>query len=97
MIVSFADKGTEDVFNGRRTRDSKRVCPPILWKVARRKLDQLDSVNALHELRIPPGNRLELLRGDRQGQYSIRVNDQFRIVFAWTDSGPVGVTITDYH
>ena len=97
MIVSFGDKGTEDVFNGRRTREANRACPTVLWRVARRKLDQLDTVSRLLELAVPPGNRLESLRGDRQGQYSIRINEQFRISFVWTEAGPTAVHIVDYH
>jgi proteic killer suppression protein len=97
MIVSFGDQGTEDVFNGRRSREATKVCPSVLWRVARRKLDQLDSVSRLGELRIPPGNRLEALRGDRKGFYSIRINDQYRICFVWTDAGPAEVGIVDYH
>ncbi|MEX2093604.1 MAG: type II toxin-antitoxin system RelE/ParE family toxin [Pirellulales bacterium] len=97
MIVSFGDKGTEDVFNGRRTRDANKACPATLWRVARRKLDQLDTVARLQELSVPPGNRLEVLRGDRQGQHSIRINQQYRIAFVWISSGPSAVTIVDYH
>lgn len=97
MIVSFHDKGTEDVFDGRTTRDANRACPRVLWSVATRKLDQLDSVTRLDELRVPPGNRLEALKGDRKGQHSIRINDQFRVCFKWTDAGPAEVEITDYH
>jgi len=65
--------------------------------VAARKLDQLDSADELRDLRHPPGNRLERLRGDRVGQYSLRINDQYRICFAWTDAGPEDVEIVDYH
>jgi proteic killer suppression protein len=97
MIVAFRDEGTEDIFNGNNSRAARRTCPESLWKVAARRLDQLDSVSALDELRIPPGNRLEALRGDRTGQHSIRINDQYRICFAWTDSGPDSVEIVDYH
>lgn len=68
-----------------------------IWRVAGRKLDQIDSVTALEELKVPPGNRLESLEGDRKGQYSIRINDQFRICFKWGESGPFDVEITDYH
>jgi toxin HigB-1 len=68
-----------------------------LWKTAARKLDQLDSVATLNELRIPPGNRLELLSGDRKGQHSIRINDQYRICFVWTHLGPDQVEVVDYH
>jgi len=66
-------------------------------EIAARKLDQIDSVIALHELRIPPNNKLESLSGDRKGQYSIRINDQYRICFVWTESGPDQVEIVDYH
>lgn len=65
--------------------------------MAVRKLDQLDSVNSLDELRVPPGNQLEALKGNRKGQHSIRVNNQYRICFVWTDAGPDGVEIVDYH
>jgi len=97
MIVSFKDEGTEDVFNGKNTKAARKTCPESLWKVAARKLDQLDSVTALKELRVPPGNRLETLAGSRKGQHSLRVNDQYRLCFAWTDSGPDKVEIVDYH
>lgn len=97
MIQSFRDGATEDVFNGRDTRAARRRCPQQLWKVAGRKLEHLDSVARLDELRIPPGNRLEALSGDRVGQFSIRVNEQYRICFVWTDGGPSEVEIVDYH
>ncbi len=74
-----------------------RTCPKSLWNNAVRKLDQLDSVVSLDELRVPPGNRLELLSKDRKGQHSIRINDQYRICFNWTETGPIDVEITDYH
>ena len=74
-----------------------RACPKSLWKTATRKLDQLDSVLTLAELRTPPGNRLESLSGQRKGQLSIRINDQFRICFRWEENGPADVEITDYH
>lgn len=97
MIQSFADAGTGDVFNGRPTRAARRACPAELLAVARRKLDQLDSTVSLAALRVPPGNRLEALRGDREGQHSIRINDQYRVCFRWTDAGPAAVEIVDYH
>ena len=97
MIQSFKTAGTEDIFNGRRTKSARSTCPQSLWKIAARKLDQLDSVTALHELQIPPGNRLEALQGNRQGQHSIRINDQYRICFRWTEMGPAQVEIVDYH
>ena len=97
MIISFKNQATEDIFNGKVTKTALRLCPKNIWKIASRKLDQLDSILSLDELRIPPGNRLEALSRDRKGQHSIRINDQYRICFKWTESGPVDVEITDYH
>jgi proteic killer suppression protein len=97
VIQSFADRGTEDIFNGLNTRAARKCCPRELWPVARRKLDQLDSAEELGDLRIPPGNRLEAFVGDRKGQHSIRINDRFRICFRWTGQGPAEVEIVDYH
>jgi toxin HigB-1 len=97
MIRSFKDRGTEDIFNGANTKEARRQCPQSLWAVAARKLDQLDSVQSLDELRVPPGNRLENLSGDRAGQVSIRINEQYRVCFVWTVSGPDEVEIVDYH
>ncbi|MGH7617318.1 MAG: type II toxin-antitoxin system RelE/ParE family toxin [Gemmatimonadaceae bacterium] len=97
MIRSFGARGTEDVFNGIDSRAARRVCPSSLWSVARRKLDQLDATVSLEALRVPPGNHLEPLKGDRRGQFSIRINAQFRVCFTWTPDGPQGVEIVDYH
>ena len=97
MIVSFATQGTEDLFNGRNTKAARKICPRSLWPVSMRKLDQLDSVRTIEELQIPPGNRLEALAGDRSGQFSIRINEQYRICFIWTGTGPDEVEIVDYH
>jgi proteic killer suppression protein len=97
MIQSFKGKGTEDIFNGENTRIARKTCPEAIWHAAARKLDLLDSVSSLQELRVPPGNRLEVLSGNRAGQYSIRINDQYRICFLWTDKGPDAVEICDYH
>ena len=97
MIRHFRDSGTEDVFNGKNTKAARFVCPRGVWSVACRKLDQLDSVERLDELKIPPGNRLEALAGDRKGQHSIRINEQYRICFKWSEEGPQDVEITDYH
>jgi toxin HigB-1 len=97
MIVSFKDSATEDVFNGVDSKRARRVCPVQLRRIAARKLDQLDSAERLDDLRVPPGNRLESLSGDRQGQQSIRINDQYRICFIWTDGGPAEVELVDYH
>jgi len=97
MIVSFKTQATEDVFNGSNTKEARKLCPQQLWKVATRKLDQLDSVEQLEELKVPPGNRLENLSGNRKGQCSIRINEQYRICFIWSDPGPSEVEIVDYH
>ena len=97
MIQDFKTKGTEDVFNDIGSREARQTCPNVLWRVASRKLDQIDSVDMLDELRIPPGNRLEQLFGERKGQHRIRINDQYRICFLWTSSGPDQVEIVDYH
>jgi len=96
MIHSFKNKGTEDIFNGKNTKDARKICPSNLWKVAVRKLDQMDSIINLEELKIPPGNRFESLSGDRRNEHSIRINDQFRICFLWKD-GVNLVEIVDYH
>ena len=93
MIESFKDRITKAVFNG----ESPKGFPADLVKVARRKLGYLDAAADLRDLRLPPGNKLEALSKDRQGQHSIRVNDQFRICFRWTPQGPTDVEITDYH
>ena len=97
MIVAFADSGTEDLFNRTPSLAARRVCPMPCWPAARRKLDQLNAAVSLSSLRFPPGNRLEALRGDRSGWYSIRVNDQWRVCFRWTDLGPTDVAVVDYH
>jgi len=97
MIQSFKNKGTEDIFNGKNTKEARKLCPRTLWNIAARKLDQLDSIRNIDELRVPPGNMLESLKGNRKEEYSIRVNDQYRICFKWSETGPSSVEITDYH
>lgn len=97
MILSFKDQGTEDVFDGNDSKNARKVCPVNLWSVARRKLDQLNAAVSLHDLKIPPGNRLEALQSEREGQHSIRVNDQYRICFQWTVNGALEVEVVDYH
>ena len=97
MIRLFADRGTEDVFDGIDSRAARATCPLTVWAVARRKLDQLQRVRDLKDLRRPPGNRLERLWSDRAGQWSVRINDQYRICFRWEDGYADDVEITDYH
>ncbi|MGH4015656.1 MAG: type II toxin-antitoxin system RelE/ParE family toxin [Pseudonocardiaceae bacterium] len=93
VLRSFANKDTERVW--RRER-SKRL-DPNTQRATLRKLLILDAADVLDDLRVPPGNRLEKLRGDRSGQYSVRVNQQWRICFCWTSAGPGDVEIVDYH
>ena len=93
-ILSFADVRCERIFNG--VHPGKGF-PADLVRVTARKLAMLDAAATLDDLRVPPSNRLEVLRGDRAGSHSIRVNDQFRIVFVWTSEGPSDVEFVDYH
>jgi toxin HigB-1 len=97
VIRSFADGATEDLFNGVASRRARRACPAGLWPVVRRKLTQLNRVRDLVELSVPPGNRLERLRGDRAGQHSIRINKQYRVCFRWEDGYAEDVEVIDYH
>jgi len=97
VIQSFRGKGTADVFNGKNSKAARKVLPASLSTVARRKLDQLNQAAKLDDLRVPPRNMLEALKGNRRGQHSIRINEQYRICFVWTDSGPEQVEIVDYH
>ena len=97
MINSFKDQASEDIYNGKASRLARKACPQSIWRIAARKLDQLEAVIALEELKVPPGNRLEALSGNRRGQHSIRINEQYRICFTWCDTGPEDVEITDYH
>jgi toxin HigB-1 len=92
VIISFKSADTEALANGRRVKRFVNI-----EAVARRKLRQLQIAGRLDDLRVPPGNRLEALRGGRAGQYSIRVNDQWRVCFRWTDAGAEDVEIVDYH
>jgi toxin HigB-1 len=93
VIKSFKDKATEAVFND----EMRTGFPADLFKVTRRKLMLLDAAEVLDDLKVPPCNRLEALRGKRRGQHSIRINDQFRVCFVWTLEGPKDVEIVDYH
>ncbi len=93
MIKSFRDRETERLF----ARQSSRRFPARLHRIAWRKLAVLDAADELNDLGVPPGNRLEKLSGNRQGQYSIRINDQWRICFRWQSGDAYDVEITDYH
>jgi proteic killer suppression protein len=95
--MRFADRGTQDLYNGIGSKAARDVVPPSLRQKALDKLTILESAANLGQLRVPPGNRLEALRGDRVGQHSIRINDQYGICFRWTDAGAIDVEIVDYH
>ncbi|VXD21338.1 type II toxin-antitoxin system RelE/ParE family toxin [Planktothrix paucivesiculata] len=96
MIQTFGDKRTEDLFQGISSRETRKF-PADLIKVAVRKLDMLNAAYQLEDLRSPPGNRLESLKGDLKGFYSIRINDQWRIIFKWQNGNVLAVKIVDYH
>ncbi len=93
MIGSFWDKATESIWEGA----TSRKIPSDIQRTARRKLRQINRVDQPADLRVPPGNRFEELKGDRKGTYSIRVNDQWRITFRWDDGSAIDVRIEDYH
>jgi proteic killer suppression protein len=93
MIRDFADRETERVWSGLRSRK----LPADIQPIALRKLRLLNQARELSDLRVPPGNRLEAMKGDRASQFSIRINDQWRICFIWTEGGPAHVEIVDYH
>jgi toxin HigB-1 len=97
VIVSFKDQGTQDVYDGVDTKAARKTCPREIWRVAIRKLDMIEAAAAIKDLRAPRGNRLEGLAGDRAGQYSIRINDQYRVCFLWGEQGAEEIEITDYH
>lgn len=96
MIVSFGDAATEDLYHGRQTTRVRRF-PPDLRAAACRKMDMLEAAERLHDLREPPGNRLEALRGDREGYHGIRIDRQWRLVFRWEENAAHDVSIVDYH
>jgi len=96
VIQSFRDETTTDLFRERNTRASRQI-PRELWRAVQRKLKLLDAAPGLDDLRTPPGNRLELLKGREAGRHSIRVNDQYRITFRWEDGHAYEVSVEDYH
>jgi proteic killer suppression protein len=93
MILSFGDKETRELF---KTGKSKKL-PPDIWRRTLRKLEMLDKAESLEDLKVPPGNRLEALKGDREGYYSIRINDQWRITFRFSSGNAFEVKVEDYH
>jgi len=96
MICSFGDKTARDIFHGVSSRYARKL-PNELHRVASRKLDQLNTASKLVDLRVPPNNHLEALKRNLKGFYSIRINDQWRVVFRWSTAGPEDVQIMDYH
>jgi len=96
LIVSFKDRGTRDIFDGDDTRAARKILPSGLHDKGAGTLDRLNAAVSLRSLSLP-GLRLEKLKGDRKGQHSIRINDQYRVCFRWTESGAKDVEIVDYH
>jgi proteic killer suppression protein len=95
MIVSFGDKTTEEIFHGHDTKAARRIAQ-VLWTRVQSKLDMLNASTTLEDLRVPPSNRLEKLRGNWTGFYSLRVNDQYRVVFRFVSGNALDVRCTDY-
>lgn len=96
MIQGFGNRLAEDLFDDRHTKETRRI-PKGLRRAARRKLLYLHDAAELNDLRVPPGNRLEALKGDWKGYYSIRINDQWRVVFRWENNNAYEVQVVDYH
>jgi len=96
VIRTPADDTTRDIWNGVNTKAARRI-PRDLWPIVRRKLDQIDAVQRLDDLKVPPGNRLHVLGGDLRGWHAVRVNDQYRIVFRFEEANAFDVRCTDYH
>ena len=96
--MHFSDAGTEDIYDGIDSRDARSTLPRELCKAARRKMDMILSAGRLEDLKVPPGNHLEALKGNLKGYYSVRINDQYRIIFRWEDEkGASKIKIVDYH
>ena len=96
MIVTFLSETTRDIYDGLGSKQARKV-PQTIWKVAQRKLDLLNAAHSLNDLRVPHGNRLEALKSGLKGKYSIRINDQYRLVFEFRDGNAYEVEIIDYH
>ena len=96
MIASFADRATEALFHGETGKAIRRI-PPDIRSVAVRKLDMVNAAAELQDLRVPPGNRLEALKGELRGKHSIRINDRWRVIFRWDNGDAHDVEIDDYH
>jgi proteic killer suppression protein len=96
VIAGFGDDTTQDIYDGINSKEARKI-PIQLWPVITRKLDMLNAAHKLSDLASPPGNRLEALKGILKGRHSIRVNDQYRIVFRWSEGNAYEVRVTDYH
>ncbi|MBF0489819.1 MAG: type II toxin-antitoxin system RelE/ParE family toxin [Candidatus Omnitrophica bacterium] len=96
MIITFLSEATRDIYDGLESKQARRM-PQTIWKVAQRKLDMLNAAYSLNDLKSPPANRLEVLKGHLKGKYSIRINDQYRLVFEFRDGNAYEVEIVDYH
>jgi toxin HigB-1 len=96
MIIGFGDKPTQDIYDGTDSKEARSI-PKAIWPVARRKLDMLDAAHDLMDLKSPPANSLEKLKRDLAGYWSIRINDQFRVIFKWSNGNADEVRIADYH
>ena len=96
MIITFLSEITRDIYDGLESKQARKV-PQTIWKVAQRKLDLLNATHSLNDLRVPPANRLEALKSSLKGKYSIRINDQYRLVFEFRDGNAYEVEIIDYH
>ena len=96
MIIHFKSQTTQDIYDGIRSKQARKI-PSTVWKVAQRKLDMINAASKLSDLKAPPGNRLKALKGHLEGFHSVRINDQYRIIFRFKDSNAYDVEITDYH
>jgi toxin HigB-1 len=96
MINTFADTSTQDIYDGINSKDARKI-PQEIWSVCRRKLDMINAANELRDLASPPGNRLESLKGSLKGYWSIRINDQYRVIFKFNEGSASEVKIADYH
>ena len=96
MIINFKSQTTNDIYDGTNSKEARKI-PQTTWKVAQRKLDMINAAVGISDLKVPPGNKLEALKGGLDGFHSIRVNDQYRIIFRFKDSNAYDVKITDYH
>ncbi|OGX30529.1 MAG: plasmid maintenance system killer protein [Omnitrophica WOR_2 bacterium RIFCSPHIGHO2_01_FULL_48_9] len=96
MIINFKSQATQDIYDGISSKEARKI-PLTIWKVAQRKLDMINAALNLTDLKVPPGNRLEALKGDLERFHSVRINDQYRIIFRFKDSNAYDVEITDYH